>query len=1178
MKKNFWSWLLHDKKKGKNTMCMKLCLCLILLLGGGICSDTFAQGEKLTLKRENASMLDIILAVENQSNMTFVYSMDAVNKIGKITIDVKNVLIDSVMNMCLGKTEYTYSLEKNVVVIKKRPANEVTQSVTEQKKRIISGTVVDKQKMTLPGVSVYIKGTTIGVVTDVNGAYKLEVPASTKVLVFSFVGMKTKDITLSKENVINVVMEEEVSDLDEVTVVAYGERKKRELISSVSSVKAEDLDELPAASLETLLQGHMAGVEINNISGSPGGGGSQVAIRGYNSLISGVDGGSDNSPLYVIDGVPVNSFTSPVTGTNTLAEIDPSTIESVEVLKDAASAALYGSRASNGVILITTKKGRVGRGKFTANVSQSWSILPKTPYQVIGHGERMAHIQALRARRVGYQDRATRGYFLPTSYNNAYGTGGTYDYFWGNGNKIDETAVEADRILHDSLNPFYNNATNWWKHSFRTGKILNANLQASGGTENIQYMVGLGWYDESGIMLGSDFSRVNMISNLRIIPREKLTLDARLYLAYTDRSKGAANTSFSQASEFEGLTVDPKVNSSLYPGSGIVLEETLESLNSTSEKNYTYRIRANMGLTYNIIPGLDFSTTLGIDFSQSKKNAFEPSFLDQDGYSTSTGETASSTMLTNENLLRYSKSFKDIHNFEALLGLAYTREASDALSGSGRGAPSDDMHYVTDDFQDIVDINGTPTAMKDYQSDFEESIMLSYFGRLAYNYNKKYLAEFTLRRDGSSVFGENVRWATFPSVALGWAFSEEAFMDRFWWLSYGKVRASWGKQGKTFRDPYLAHGTLAASNSFMGTLGVVPTMMLASDLTWEESDQYDIGLDLDLFDYRVKLKLDYYYKYSSSLLLAVDLPGTVYYHARAYQNVLEISNEGLELEAIVDVLRDGPLTWRARFNVSRNWSRFEKSNTGMDLGNVVIGRPVYGVYAYNDLGMIESQDEIPVFVDRYGNKNVLSSGALTNPFVPGMRMIEDVDGNGTITEDDMVYVASALPLAHGGIASEWKWKGFDLNVMFTYSLGRHIMNGYANPINYKSQRYKDKPLFTNVANLSFWTQAGDKADYPTLMGSYGYVGQFDGRYASNIEKVNHLRLKQMTLGYNVPKEWLKKVNIEGVRLFVTGENLFLWTNYSGLDPETVNPAAGGIDNFDNYPLARKFTLGLTLNF
>ena len=404
-------------------------------------------------------------------------------------------------------------------------------------------------------------------------------------------------------------------------------------------------------------------------------------------------------------------------------------------------------------------------------------------------------------------------------------------------------------------------------------------------------------------------------------------------------------------------------------------------------------------------------------------------------------------------------------------------------------------------------------------------------------------------------------------------------MNKFWWLSYGKIRASWGKQGKTFRDPYLAHGTLEASNSFMGTLGVIPTTMLASDLTWEESDQYDVGLDVDLFDYRLKLKMDYYYKYSTSLLQQVQLPGNFYYHTDALQNVLEISNQGIELEAVADIFRDRALTWRARFNISRNWNRFEKSNTGMDLETVVIGRPVQGVYAYNDLGIVEMEDEIPVFVDRWGNKIPLASGTNTTPFQPGMRLIEDQDGDGNIDEDDMVYQESALPVAYGGFASELTWKGFDVNLLFSYSIGRHILNTYAQPISYSSLRYKDKPLFTDFDESYFWQEAGDDTRYPSLVGATsGYVGQFDGLYASNIEKVHHLRLKQLTVGYNVPKHWLEKVKIDGVRLFLTGENLFLLTNYSGLDPETVNPAAGGIDDFRNYPLARKFTLGLTLNF
>ncbi len=413
------------------------------LLCMGWPTELKAQTERLTLKRENASMLDIILAVENQSKMTFVYSMDAINKIGKITIDVKDVLIDSVMNICLKRTDYTYSLENNVVVIKKK---EVTaQAKPAEKKLLISGTVMDKKKLVMPGVSIYIKGTTVGVVSDVDGKYKLEIPASAKTLVFSFVGMKTKEVEIKDQQVINVVMEEDVSDLDEVTVVAYGERKKRELISSVSSVKAEDLDEVPSASVENLLQGHMAGVEVSNISGSPGGGGTKISIRGYNSLLTSAT--SDGSPLYVIDGVPVHSFTSPVTGTNTLAEIDPSTIESVEVLKDAASAALYGSRASNGVILITTKQGKTGRGQFSANVSYSYSILPETPLQTGGRLERIANIDKYRNYRMAYGDWSTGIYTMPQSYREVYGTNGAYDYFWNAGNILGEYQRETLKVL-----------------------------------------------------------------------------------------------------------------------------------------------------------------------------------------------------------------------------------------------------------------------------------------------------------------------------------------------------------------------------------------------------------------------------------------------------------------------------------------------------------------------------------------------------------------------------------------------------------------------------------------------------------------------------------------------------------------------------------------------------------
>ena len=701
MKKNFWTWLLHDKKRRKSSICMKVCLCIAVFLACGAFRSVHAQTEKLTLKRENASMLDIIFAVEKQSKMTFVYSMDAVNKIGKITIDVKDVLIDSVMNICLRKTDYTYTFEKNVVVIKKKAAEEVKGSTAvTPKKRVITGTITDKQKGKLPGVSVYVKGTTVGVVTDVNGVYKLELPATAKALLFSFVGMKTKEVELKDQTTINVVLEEEISDLDEVTVVAYGERKKRELIGAVSYVKAKDLEEVPSASLENLLQGHMAGVEVSNISGSPGGGGTRINIRGYNSLLS--ESQTDGTPLYVIDGVPVHSFTSPVTGTNTLAEIDPSTIESVEVLKDAASAALYGSRASNGVILITTKQGKTGRGKFSANVSYSYSILPETPTQTGGHLERIANLNKFRNLRAAYGSWQTGIYKMPESYRDAYHQNGAYDYFWNNGYPLTEYHIATAKPLQDSLNPFYNNSTNWWKYCFDAGKILNANLQASGGTETIKYMVGAGWYDETGIMLGSNFKRANILTNLNVVPRANLNIDARLYLAYTDRSRGAANTSFTNASKIEGLTVDPKSNLSILPGSGEIEKETLKQLNESSEKNITYRIRASLAVAYEFVKGLKLSSSLSMDFSEGKRNSFIPSYLDAvNNLSISTGSISSGTLFSNENLLVYNKSIRNNHNMEILLGLSYLREAKDQFSGSGKGSPSDKIHYVLDGFRDI---------------------------------------------------------------------------------------------------------------------------------------------------------------------------------------------------------------------------------------------------------------------------------------------------------------------------------------------------------------------------------------------------------------------------------------------------------------------------------------------
>lgn len=1124
---------------------------------------------KVNLDVQNASLIKIIENLRVQTRYNFLFNSDELNGYTGITVKLQSVTLKQALDSLLigRKTGLIYTIEEKTVIIKKGKKDVA-------KVCRLSGVVLDAKKQTLPGVTVKVEGIAMGTATNNEGKFVLELPMQNGTLEFSFVGFKTKKIPFTSGKELTVILEEEVADLDEVTVIGYGERNKRELISSVSSVKAKDLEEIPSASFENLLQGHMAGVEINNVAGSPGGGGTKVNIRGYNSLLIGQV--NDGSPLYVIDGIPMHSFTSPVTGTNTLAELDPSTIESVEVLKDAASAAIYGSRASNGVILITTKKGKIGKAKFSANVSYSGSILPETPTQISGNGERKWHMLLAKNERAAYQDDETGAYIFPNSYEDIYKKYyGAYDFFWNSG--IPMESGQVIRQLQDSINPFYNNSTNWWKYCFRTGKILNANMQASGGSENFKYLVGLGWYDEKGIMLGSDFKRVNFISNLNANLRKNFTLDARVYMAYTDRSRGTGYTGFGGAGKIEAMTVDPMQNSTLLPGKGSSVEkETLKRLNGSVESNLSFNIRGSVALAYEIIKGLSLSANLATDFTQAQKNAFEPSYLSFDNLSSSTGEIEQNLMFQTEELLNYKFDLRKNHHFDLLLGFTYSRWVKNNFSANGKGSPSNDIHYVLEGFPTIDESYGSPRALQSYLSNSQKKILVSGFGRVAYNYKQKYLIEFTLRKDGSSVFGKDVRWATFPSVAVGWAYSEENFMKDLWWLSYGKLRASWGRSGQQFEEAYLALGTLSIGGNFMGNVGVRPQLLPNTKLSWEETDQYDIGLDVDVFDYRLKLKMDYYYKYTKSLLYNVKLPGDVYLIDRQWQNVMEVSNEGLELEAWVDILRESAVTWRAKFNISRNWNRFEKSYTNMDMDGLVIGRSISGIYAYKDEGFIQNEKDIPAYSDQLGNKRPLYFGDQSYPVRVGMRKLKDMNMDGSIDGDDMYYAGSALPVAYGGIANEIKWKGFDLNLMLTYSLGRKIIDMYMVPSLAFNKNFM--PIFTDYRDKTIWQKPGDVTDKPTLeAGSSYYTGQYSGLVDTRIERVNYMRVKQLTIGYNIPKSIVNKIHLDGIRVFFTGENLLLWTNYSGVDPEVVNPASG-IDNGMNYPLSRKLTLGLTVKF
>ena len=1173
--------LVVHNKLSKICQVMKLGVFLMVVFITNVTAGTLAQ-KTMTVTGSQLSFKEIFSEIHKQTGYTVVYNNHRLNSDYRLNVNFKNTRLDVVLREILEGTGLTYELMDEFIILSALPAE-------PQKGKIILGKVTDGKKIPMPGVTVRLDSATVGTASDVNGMFRLSLPMEKGTLVFSFVGYKTKKVNFSAatRDTIRVVLEEDVSDLDEVTVVAYGSQKRRLMTSAVSSIKGSEIQELPTHSLESLLQGRMAGVEVNNLSGAPGGGGSIVAIRGYTSI--GAKGeGEDReygTPLYVVDGVPIQSFTSSVTGANTIADLDPAMIESIEVLKDAAAAALYGSRAGNGVILITTKKGRVGKSQLSAKFSYSASWLPKTPEVTGGHGERMYALNALKRTVEPYYDVKTKEWKVPTSYEEVYNLvgkdmGPVYNYFWGGRDKI---APEVP-YLQDSLNPFFNNSTDWWRYMYRTAKVINANLQMSGGNEAMQYIVGVGYFKEEGIIISSDFQRATLSANISSKPMRHLKMDFMSTFTYSDRSRGEAERGLS--SKIQGISVDPNRTSSLLPGDSYVKEYMMEDLNSKIEKNNSYTARLNLKLDYEFIRDLHLSVSGSLDFNQQNLNKFTPSTLDrQNHFSKSEGDISRSIMMLNENLLNYKFKIKHDHQFGVLLGLSFEKDQKFNNSGSGLKGPNDYVHYVGKGWggaSNIVYSGGYAKGAYTYGSSLTEETMCSYFGRLSYNYKEKYILEGTIRRDGSSVFGEKVRWATFPSVSAGWAFSEEPFMKRFYWLSFGKLRGSWGTSGQKFSQPYLAQGLFSAyAYTFLGQYGMTANKkggLINRKLSWESTDQYNLGLDLDLMDYRFKVVLDYYYRYTKDQLNQVDLPGDTYLFDMQWQNVLETSNEGIELELQANILRETAVKWRMKLTASRNWSRFEKSYTGMDYKEQVIGKPLYQMRAYKTDGFYNTMDEVPYIYLASGVKQPLyDMGINEGIFYPGTRRILDLNGDGQITEDDQYFASSPLPQMHGGIFCDLRWKDFDLSMAFNYSLGRHILRVYDD---YSLQPWEtpENSIRVDLRKVHAWENENTKnPKYPRLQSYKNNGDQFVGLYDSDIENIHLLRLKQLTLGYNLNENVSKKFGLSSARIYVTAENLFLLSNYSGLDPEIVS-IFDGIDALGSYPLPRKFTIGLSVNF
>lgn len=1131
------------------------------------------KGESvISLSFKDKSLSSILDMIAKQGRYVINYTDEVKRHNTTLTASLDGVSPVEAVQLLLKNTPFTYTVEgRSIKVFRIASAS----GVTPQGQKTVKGLVLDPKGEAVPFATIAIKGTTTGAVAKDDGSFSFATDKTSGQLQVSCVGYTTRNVSFKIGEALKIVLQPTTQNLGEVVVVAYGKRNVRELVGSISSVKADKIQNVPSVSIENLLQGQMAGVEVTNASGTPGGGGSQVSIRGLSS-IGGSNAKIDGSPLYVIDGVPVVSTTSEYTGgINPLSGLDPSSIESVEVLKDAASASLYGSRAGNGVILITTKKGRTGKTEFSINVSQSYSWLPETPLQIMGKGERDFALRLAKAQRLGHYDATSNSVIIPKDYADSWGWGnyeGAYDYLWRNGLRLSDDE-RLPGVVQDSLNTFYNNRTNWWKYAFRVGRVTKADAMASGGKDNIKYMINAGFYDETGIMLSSSFKRFSILSNLDLNLTPRLTAFLRSNLSYTDKNAGE------DMGKIQGLTLDPTSSSTLLPGKGSIAErEASKKLLDIKRENSNYNLRLNAGINYEILKGLRFSSTAALDHHSTRSYRFTPSYLTDDKRSLVDESQINMTMIQFENILNYELKIKDKHTFDFMAGVTYNKDLLRTLGGEAKNGPTDYITYAKDWGDPLLldEANNNYIALQKFSNNKEEQAMQSYLGRIAYNYKQRYLAEFSLRADGSSVFGSSVRWGTFPSMGLGWAFSQEKFMKNVWWLNFGKLRASWGRSGQKFHDAYLALGVMSTANTFMGTLALMPEFMANNKLTWEKSDQYDLGLDLHLLNSRLRLKLDYYYKYSHALLMEIPLPGNFFISDKAWSNSSAISNEGVEFEAMADLIDKKDFKWSLGFNISHNRNLFRQSYAGEDVKNLVLGRPIYGIYTYQDEGIVQREEDIPYYYNQSGVRRPLSFGTETAQLGLGGRKIKDQNSDGIIDEKDRYYAGTTMPLAYGGISTYVDWKNFSLALHFSYTLGRKMMNMV------KNSAFAFDKAFGTIKNdynrYTFWEKPGDNADYPSLAYADGdYIGQFDGNIDSNIENVNFLRLKMLTLSYKVPEGWLKRFKLKGLNLYLSAENLFLLSNYSGLDPEIVAPESG-IDDGKQYPLNRKITLGLNFKF
>ncbi len=1007
---------------------------------------------------------------------------------------------------------------------------------------VITGSVADaKTSLPLEGATVRIKGITNQALTDKKGVFILKTAQKLPlILEVQFIGYKKQEIEAAYNN-INIQLQDEQTQLNEVVVVGYGTQRKSDITGAVASVSKSVLSQ-PTASFDNLLQGAVPGVAVTQSSGQPGAT-ATIRVRGGNSISFG------NDPLYVIDGFIVynnnsyvNTGASNGVGVNALSTINPSDIESIEILKDASATAIYGSRGANGVVIITTRRGRKGGTEINYST----------------------YIGTQKIRKKLDLMNASQWAALVNDINESDGKPHTFS----------DSAIAA-----------LGTGSDWQSAALKDASMQNHELSVSGGDEKSRFLISGNYYDQGGTVVNTGFKRYSGRINYERNISDKLKVAVNIFGSNSREDKLFGNAygsiNFQNTSFPNLLQLSPAVP--IYNADGTynisnpyaaTPTNLLQDIAKTTNRSYLTRVLSNASAEYKITADLTLKVTAGADLLNTKQNYYSPSYAGSPGgsatgYATkgyaSVGTATANTWI-NENTITYDHAFQNRHFLTVLAGYTMQHENDENAVASAQNFPNDLTKFNN------LNYASTPVLAT---SDAHEYSLNSYLGRVNYSYNHKYNITATLRADGSSKLGANNRWGYFPSIGLSWNASQENFLKTYApVVSNLKLRLSAGQTGNSEVPPYSSLAALTPTNYYFGSAlvtGIAPVQIANPDLKWETTTQYNAGVDFGILDNRVNFTFDAYYKKTTDLLLNVPFPLYSGY-ASSLQNVGSVENKGIEFSINSDNVKNSNFTWRSTvvFAANRNkilslgngtTAYFPLAPTGYVSPVIVkVGLPVGTFWGYNTAGLLTADD--------------IAKGApkLTGvPQLQGDRKYVDANGDGVVTSDDKHNLGNAQPKFTFGLSNQLNYKGFDLSFLFQGAYGNKIFNFLQQKLELTTVN-----LNASATLLDRYSSTNPNGTMPRATNAP--VSQVADIY---IENGSYVKLKNLTFGYTIPKGFISKIGAKQLRFYVSAQNIWTWTKYTGLDPEVnffdTDNTKQGID-YGVYPSTKSFLAGLNITF